>query len=141
MNEHTEEEIYQSEDGYLLCEECGREYAIHRKKCPFCEAEAKAAAITKRGSYQPRSARLACLLLALVLVVGGVMLYNTGLENGGWSIDREYEEDPDAQTITVEAGITEQQSQLDSVETVTPDTVQIATDAEDEAEESDGVEE
>ncbi len=115
-------------EGPLLCPTCGQEYSEDLKECPFCRAEELAHIITKKGSYRPRSAIAAGVLLSLALVAGGVLLFQAAQENGGWSIEQEYETTDTLQTVS--GGITQQESSLDSVTNETEDT-QITVQLED----------
>ena len=111
------EQTYEIEDDFLFCERCGREYSASLDECPFCEAERRAKLITKQGSWHSRSATFFGLVLAILLIAGGILIFRASLLNGGWSIGREYDIEEAGSETSVSAGITQQQTDLDGIET------------------------
>ena len=130
------EQAYEFEGDFLLCERCGQEYSADLDECPFCEAERRAKLIAKQGSYHSRSATFFGLMLAIVLIAGGVLIFRASLLNGGWSIGREYDIEETGSETSVSAGITQQQTDLDGVETAAEEDE--ASDAEESAASDEG---
>lgn len=114
-----DEQEYEYENGQLVCKKCGQEYSPDLDECPFCEAERQAKIITKHGSYKTRTATIAGLFMTIALVLGGIWLVQEASASGGWSIGREYVEEETVVEESVSAGITEQQTDIDTVESET----------------------
>ena len=57
--------------------------------------------------------------MTIALVLGGIWLVQEASASGGWSIGREYVEEETVVEESVSAGITEQQTDIDTVETET----------------------
>jgi hypothetical protein len=111
-------------DGEMIqCPKCGKEYASFYEECPFCEAERTSRAVQKYGRKQSAGQRMAAIVLAVLLVLGGGYLVMSLVTSGQVAFGREYA----VVTKTPEAmqmGVTKQEVALSTQtpeESVTPE--------------------
>jgi hypothetical protein len=117
-------------DGELLqCPKCEQEFPSFYTECPYCEAAKKSKAINKRGRVETFGLRVGALILALVLVAGGVYLCASMLGQGIGGFGREYAlttQEPE----TMQVGVSKQEV------SIAGETSSVPTDEE----ETDGLE-
>jgi hypothetical protein len=88
----------------LQCPKCEREFPSFYTECPYCEAAKKSKAINKQGRVETFGLRVGGLLLALVLVAGGIYLCASMLSQGIGGFGREYalaSQDPETMQVAV----------------------------------------
>jgi hypothetical protein len=125
-------------DGELLqCPKCEREFPSFYTECPYCEAAKKSKAINKRGRVETFGLRVGTLLLALVLVAGGIYLCASMLSQGIGGFGREYavtSQDPETMQMAVseqEVSIAGETSSVPAQDTGSPEDAAPDTEGED----------
>jgi hypothetical protein len=126
-------------DGEMIqCPKCQREFPSFYTDCPYCEAATKSKIINKRGKVETFGVRVSALILALVLVAGGVYLGASMLSQGVGSFGREYAvtlQEPEIMQV----GVTKQEISIAGEASTTPEEEEDTTTPED-GQEQDGQE-